>query len=488
MTVSKPNYGFILTLALGLLWLNLTHAAPPVKVTVTSANPNSALQGEALDVVISGSGFGHGATVKYLVSGTNDESQINVMSVSYNEADETLTTTIQVGGVAEISDYDIEVRNTSNRRGKGTTLFSVLANDNNGGGQNNLPQISCDELFGFAPGTCTVEGTSDPCMFEENLDERGHTMLQHCDTRAMLVVGSSQYQFVFGGGYRLNLVTPWSGDYAGITNAQGAARITDFHIVVASTAVANGCAAVGTAQAAVYFDPDLVPVPAAPRGAVVDITVETTGGARFCNGIEFVGSDPIITHPYKETHTIGNHLLADSYERAGIWGANINQSDIEPGNPETARFEDNVVEPSSSPCAVGMLLENIERPTVHNNIVFASDGTGCADRTAGIIVSDSGRDKVSPLGPDYDFNLAEPASMVGNNVVTGGGGSIGIVIDSNTDAVMTNSSLTAGEGSDFGICVETGAEFTEKKKPSSFDGFDSGHKLVFASDCEAALP
>ena len=471
-------------LILSMLTLSLAHAAPPPKVL--SANPNFALQGETLNVDIGGSNLEKVVMVRFLVTGTDDASQISVGAVSHNE-DGTLTASVQVEGEALVSEYDIEAVETNGRRGKGTTLFSVLSNDN-GGGQNNLPQISCDELFGFTTGTCTAEGTSDPCMFEETLDEAGHVMLQHCDTRDMLIVGSPQYKFLNGGGYRLNLVAPWSGAYAGITNTQGASRIDSFHVRVADPAVASGCGGAGTVQVAVYFDPDLPPVSSVPRSASSFHTVEALGGARFCNGIELVGSDPIITHPYKETHTIGNHVMANSYERAGIWVANINQSDIEPGNPETARIEDNVVEPSTAPCAVGILIENVERPTVHDNVVFASNGTGCADNTAGIIVSDSGRNKVHPTDPNYDFNLAEPASLVGNTVMTGGGGSIGIVINSTTDAVMTNSTLSAGDGTDIGVCVETGADLVEKKKPSSYVGFDPGHELVFAADCGAALP
>ena len=118
---------FILLLAAGLLCLNAALAAPPTKVTVTNADPNSALQGDALDVVISGTGFDVGSKVKFLVTGTKDNTQINVGIVVLNP-DGTLTASIQVLGTASAIDYDIEVRASSGRRGKGTTLFKVSQN------------------------------------------------------------------------------------------------------------------------------------------------------------------------------------------------------------------------------------------------------------------------------------------------------------------------------------------------------------------------
>ena len=150
MSVAQLKSGIIIMLALSLLCFSLAHAAPPVKVTVTAANPNSALQGEALDVVINGSGFDHGSTVKYLVGGTKDDTQINVLAVTYNEADDTLTTTIQVESAAIISDYDIEVRSSGGRRGKGTTLFSVFSSGNGGGTDLSGYPLNCS--FSEMPG------------------------------------------------------------------------------------------------------------------------------------------------------------------------------------------------------------------------------------------------------------------------------------------------------------------------------------------------
>ena len=119
----------IAALLIATLGSNISIAGKPIggngKVTVESANPNSAVQGEEKDVLISGSGFGHGAKVKYLVTGTKDDSQIEVLSVEYIDATGELRSRIKVKGSAEVIDYDIEVQSISGRKGKGTTLFKV---------------------------------------------------------------------------------------------------------------------------------------------------------------------------------------------------------------------------------------------------------------------------------------------------------------------------------------------------------------------------
>ncbi len=127
MNKRNPIYCFIALLATALMCLNVAVAkGPSAKVTVTNANPGSAIRGEAVTVVISGSGFDHGSKVRFLVTGTNDDTQINVVDVDDSEAaDGNLTASIQVLSTATVIDYDIEVMNSRGRRGKGTTLFKV---------------------------------------------------------------------------------------------------------------------------------------------------------------------------------------------------------------------------------------------------------------------------------------------------------------------------------------------------------------------------
>ena len=128
-----------------VLWHDSAFAGKPTKITVTAANPNSALQGTELDVVISGSGFGHGSSVRFLVAGTNDDTQVEVQgTVTFDENTGDLTAFINVLSTATIDFYDIEVRASSGRRGKGTDLFQV--NQVGGGGGNQDPTF--DVSFG----------------------------------------------------------------------------------------------------------------------------------------------------------------------------------------------------------------------------------------------------------------------------------------------------------------------------------------------------
>ena len=104
-------------------------AAPPSggggsKVSVTAANPPDAFQGEELDVIVSGSGFDAGSQVSYLVTGTTDASQVDVISVQYISSSE-LKTRIRPKDAALPTEYDIQVQTSSGRKGKGTTLFRV---------------------------------------------------------------------------------------------------------------------------------------------------------------------------------------------------------------------------------------------------------------------------------------------------------------------------------------------------------------------------
>jgi hypothetical protein len=115
-----------------VLSLGLAQAAmakgKPVKVEVTAAQPGEAFQGEEIDVTVSGSGFDSGSSVSYLVTGTTDGSQVDVISVEYVSATE-LKTRIRPKDNAAVTAYDIEVQNSSGRKGKGTTLFRVKATE-----------------------------------------------------------------------------------------------------------------------------------------------------------------------------------------------------------------------------------------------------------------------------------------------------------------------------------------------------------------------
>ncbi|MFN2168443.1 MAG: hypothetical protein ACK2U9_19590, partial [Anaerolineae bacterium] len=110
-------------LSLGLAQAGLAKGKP-VNVEVTAAYPGDAFQGEEVEVTISGSGFDSESSVSYLVTGTTDDSQVEVRSVYYVSETE-LKTRIRPRANALPTDYDIEVQTSSGRKGKGTTLFRV---------------------------------------------------------------------------------------------------------------------------------------------------------------------------------------------------------------------------------------------------------------------------------------------------------------------------------------------------------------------------
>jgi hypothetical protein len=74
-----------LALAGSVFMLDAT-AGKPVKVTVTAAVPDSAIQGDAPEVVIDGTGFDEGSTARFLVTGTQDDTQIDVNGVTFDAA------------------------------------------------------------------------------------------------------------------------------------------------------------------------------------------------------------------------------------------------------------------------------------------------------------------------------------------------------------------------------------------------------------------
>lgn len=120
----------IAVLTLVVLGANISFAGKPTgggkggKVTVEFADPSSAIQGEEPTVTIMGSGFDDGSSVKFLVTGTTDESQIVVDSVTYVSPSQ-LKAHIKTNSSTATVGYDIEVQATSGRKGKGTTLFKV---------------------------------------------------------------------------------------------------------------------------------------------------------------------------------------------------------------------------------------------------------------------------------------------------------------------------------------------------------------------------
>jgi len=120
--LSKLALAVIAVVVLALGPIDPAHA----QVQVTSADPASAVQGtSSLNVTINGSGFDSSAAVKFLVAGTAETGGITVKKVTVRSA-KRLIATIDVADTAIVNKFDIEVTLSSGRKGKGTTLFTVL--------------------------------------------------------------------------------------------------------------------------------------------------------------------------------------------------------------------------------------------------------------------------------------------------------------------------------------------------------------------------
>jgi len=124
----RPSQGYYPGLVAILAFLCWQVAAAPARaqdVVVNSAEPPAAEQGTVnLDVVIGGSGFKKGAVARFLVSGSENPGGITVNSTTFKSGGQ-LIANITVAADASLSKFDIEVTNTSGRRGKGIELFSV---------------------------------------------------------------------------------------------------------------------------------------------------------------------------------------------------------------------------------------------------------------------------------------------------------------------------------------------------------------------------
>ena len=127
-SIAKIRTGLIVAAAALLASLHV-EAAPPIQVT--AADPTSAPQGTlSLDVTVSGSGFDSSAAVSFLVTGTTNPGGITVKNVKVT-GPKKLVATIDVADAAAIANFDIQVTQSGGRKGKGTSLFAVLAKASN---------------------------------------------------------------------------------------------------------------------------------------------------------------------------------------------------------------------------------------------------------------------------------------------------------------------------------------------------------------------
>jgi hypothetical protein len=109
---------------LGVTVFSLANLAP-AQISVTSATPNSTTQGTInLNVTVGGKGFKAGAKAQWFISGTTNPGGVTVNSTAFVNSN-TLTANITVSSTAYVGGFDVVVKNTDGRSGKGTELFAV---------------------------------------------------------------------------------------------------------------------------------------------------------------------------------------------------------------------------------------------------------------------------------------------------------------------------------------------------------------------------
>jgi len=177
----KYTVAILLGLTGSLLWPGSAFAAKPAEVNVANADPAFALQGEDRDITISGSGFDDGSTVRFLVTGTRDDAQVEVIGEirfvegveGNDEEPDKLIVPIHVLNAALLDLYDVEVRTSSGRRGKGTGLFSVKKfNDTESRSEKGSTECN-DGIDNDGDGK--IDGEDDDCFgsFKPNRDGSG---------------------------------------------------------------------------------------------------------------------------------------------------------------------------------------------------------------------------------------------------------------------------------------------------------------------------
>jgi hypothetical protein len=127
---SLIKYSLVILFCLtgSLLFPDSAFGAKPIKVVVNETEPSNALQGQNLDVTIIGTGFDDGSSVRFL-DATGDDAQVEVIGeiqlIKEIGKPDKLVTPVHVLNAAPDVYYDVEVRASSGRRGKGTDLFKV---------------------------------------------------------------------------------------------------------------------------------------------------------------------------------------------------------------------------------------------------------------------------------------------------------------------------------------------------------------------------
>ncbi len=137
---SDCTYLLILVAVFSLILFSVSIAALAASIEVNSADPPEMEQSQTIDVIIKGNGFDMSAAAKFLVSGTKKTGGVTVNSTTFLDA-QTLRANVTAAPDAVVGDFDIEVRLSKGRRGKGIELFKVNAKTNQGVSGTTIPVI-----------------------------------------------------------------------------------------------------------------------------------------------------------------------------------------------------------------------------------------------------------------------------------------------------------------------------------------------------------
>jgi len=125
MNVPRATYRPPIILALLMVTAVVLANTASAQISVTSATPNSATQGTInLNITVGGNGFTAGAQAQWFISGTKNPGGVTVNSTAFVNSN-TLTANITVSSTAYVGNFDIVVKNTNGRTGKGSELFAV---------------------------------------------------------------------------------------------------------------------------------------------------------------------------------------------------------------------------------------------------------------------------------------------------------------------------------------------------------------------------
>lgn len=269
--------------------------------------------------------------------------------------------------------------------------------DGGGDGSGGADQVTCDSAYyGMSmepldpPTFCTKLGHSDQhCWLDVPTDGTpGLAMSEHCQIVKTLVLPEPLRILSGRGMYAMYLGDEhgnWWGGEAGFSNDTGeqgaSARIADMTIV-GRAGVVTGCGG-NRVSTAVRLNPDLDRPndegPGGPRMAAANLIIDTDDTVpptRFCNAVEYVGSDGDIAVPYFAGSVSRVTVMPEAYANYAILLKKLNSTDNVTGDYDVAGVGDNTVHYSSVGNAA-IMLEDVERALVTDNTVAApANGVG----------------------------------------------------------------------------------------------------------------